>query len=69
MSRPGLFAWASARVSSPPFLGYLFPTMKDCCKPAGVVPRKGPVRRLLAYALYTALAAALILVLWQQFLG
>jgi hypothetical protein len=51
------------------FLGYLFPTMKDCCKPAGVVPRKGPVRRLLAYALYTALAAALILVLWQQFLG
>lgn len=43
--------------------------MKDCCEPAGTPPRKEPVRRLLAYALYTALAAALGLVLWQQFQG
>ena len=39
--------------------------MKDCCESAGAPPSKGPVRRLLAYALYTALAAALGFVLWQ----
>ena len=40
--------------------------MKSCCEPAGPPPR-GPARRLLAYALYTALAAVLGFVLWQQF--
>lgn len=41
--------------------------MKNCCEPAGAPPPKGPARRFLAYAVYTALAAALGFVLWQQF--
>jgi hypothetical protein len=40
--------------------------MKSCCEQAGAPPPKGPVRRLLSYVLFAALAAVLGFVLWQQ---
>ncbi|WP_262921998.1 hypothetical protein [Hymenobacter sublimis] len=41
--------------------------MKSCCEEAGAPAPLGPVRRLLSYLLYAAVAAGLGIVLWQQF--